>query len=134
MIITLIVLALLVVGILLYVLDTTKWYSGWMEGLGLALIILSIIALLIIAVFILPLHIHKAQLVAEKEIEYATLRYEFTTYSYDAEVNSTLNLNLMPRIQEYNTSILQSHIGRNNPWISWFYIDYSLYVPVIPLD
>ena len=134
MIITLITLVLLVGGILLWVFGARKCYEDWMEVLGITTTITTIIALVIVLILILPLHIHKAQFIAAKEVEYATLRYELTTYSYDAEVTSTLNLNLMPRIQKYNTSILQSHIGRNNPWISWFYIDYSLYVPIIPLE
>jgi hypothetical protein len=128
MIITLIALAVLAGGILLSIFANEHYEPGFV------LIFIAALALVVILIIILPLHIHKAQLITAKEIEYATLKYELTTYSYDAEVNSTLNLNLMPRIQEYNTSVLNSHLGRNNPWVSWFYIDYTLYVPIIPLE
>lgn len=130
-ILTAIFVICLTVAIILTVTDS------FLYGLQFTCIFLAALAgvgLLICGIVVLDHHIHKDIYIEAYEIERATLIYELEQYENGNEATSTINLDLLPRINAFNTKIITSHMCANNPWDNWFTIDYSLYIPIIELD
>ena len=116
MIITLIAVALFVIGIVGIIIDcnTNKDFPEWIYMTSFAVGIVALIVSLAI--------ICKVQL--NRDVDYQNKLYERTTLEYRIEnedAHTTGNELLYRDIVEFNNDLRKTKKWANNPWLSWFW-------------
>lgn len=115
MILTLIFVAVLVIGIVLVVLE--DWLSEGLMYLGVTLTGVSGIALICMVTFIafVPSNFERDKITYDVEVSYLE-SVKNNTQMTGAERIQTLN-----EIVDINADILQTRVWGENPWVNWFY-------------
>lgn len=115
MILTLLFVAVLVIGIVLVVLGS--WYADWLGYLGISLIGIAGIPVICMVVFIafVPSNFQRDKITYDVEVSYLE-SVKNNTQMTGAERIQTLN-----EIADINADIMQTRVWGENPWVNWFY-------------
>lgn len=118
MIITLIAVALVIVGIIYLIIEnsTYRYRMGWFEYIGLPSFLIGALGSLLIFAFIFTININR-------DIDYQNKLYEREMLEYrieKMEENITGNEMLYNDIVEFNNELRNTKKWANNPWTNWF--------------
>lgn len=116
MIITLIVVAILAIGIGLVIYGNKHCYSDAPEVIGVILIFLAVFASFFVIGFLIGAH-------ADADIDYQDKLYEKEMLEYrinNADENIVGNEMLYNDIVEFNNELRRTKKFINSPWLNWF--------------
>ena len=116
MIITLIAVALVVIGIVCVIIDCNT-NKGVSTEIYTPISLVGITALIVSLVIICSVQINR-------DVDYQNKLYERTTLEYrleNVEANTTGNELLYRDIVKFNNSLRMTKKWANNPWVSWFF-------------
>lgn len=118
MIITLIAVALLIVGIIYLIIEnsTYRYRMGWFEYIGFPSFLIGMLSSMFILAFIMTININR-------DIDYQNKLYEREMLEYrieKMEENITGNEMLYNDIVEFNNELRSTKKWANNPWTNWF--------------
>lgn len=119
MIITLIFIALTVIGLFLFVKFDCDYDHEYLFGIGVGSFTIGAIALVICFFIVLFEHVGVSAKIEENNIKYESLceRQELISSQYEDVSRS----DIIKDIAEWNADVYSYKHWANNPWTSWFY-------------
>ena len=122
MLITLIIIALLIVGAVCLIIESkmyskTYYHNDWLFSIGIVLVLLMSLTLIFCGVFIIGVQ-------TARDIDYQNALYEREMLEYrieHMEENIVGNEMLYNDIVGFNNRLRTTKKWANNPWTSWFY-------------
>lgn len=134
MIITLIAIALFIVGIACFIIHNEKYrmkFGGdWIWFIGLVSTFISCIALLFVSIAIIDANI-------KKDINYQNMLHkkEMLEYRIDnMKDNIVGNEMIYNDIVEFNNELRSVKKWANNPWTNWFYVKEIAIIDYVEID
>lgn len=117
------------------VLCLDSWHD-WTDLIGaISMIfgIVGIIAIVVCTIAIITVHVNPEGQLAAYQTEKAMLEYRLDQKEYLNDNNVGMT-ELMEDITEYNSDLIKAQLGRQNPWVNWFYGEYVNELTPIILD
>lgn len=129
MILSLIGVALLVVGIVLVV----KFEYEVPDFIKAVCIIFGFILTVVCSVLIASSNIGLDSIIASWQAKRETIVYQLNNHTYEND-NNIGTVELMDRVAEFNGAIESDKAFRNNPWTSWCTSKACMYVEPIDIE
>lgn len=111
-------------------------YRDWADLFGVIFVVLDFVGIIVLALLIIQIivvHVNPEGKLAACQAEKAMLEYRLDQKEYLNDNNVGMT-ELMEDITEYNSDLIKAQLGRQNPWINWFYGEYVNELTPIILD
>lgn len=133
MIITLIAFGVLIAGIILIIIDINSYIPTVLEAISVPLLIVGIFVSAMFGIISLAsADFDGAGTARQNEIRKSII-YQVNNKTYLND-NNVGTVELMNQIGKFNGDIYSGRIGRQNPWTSWLYPEWTLHVEPIDMD